>query len=264
MKIYRFLPNAREYAAVTKTLAGKWWPDGLDLGVVMQQLFPKRTDPWPHEDNRYDKYPPELSLSDFPAFALNVPVLSERALAALTCVGLVSDAVPMTVSGQPFFAVQPRVLPGVFDEENSRGLALPGGEVFHYYLRSFDVSKVTAEFFVIPKLQPFSELYITERLLGAAKAAGLTGLEYVELVYDEGGPVVPVYPAVARERITQYSYRRRLEWELLFWRAEFSCYDEAAIRDAVEGAVSAGLISFDYVRPDYRREAPAEAEVLDD
>lgn len=253
MKIYRFLPNARDYAAVTMTLAGKWWPDGIDLGGVMLKLFPKGPGPWPHEHNRYDKYPDELPLPDFPAFALNVPVLSERAAAALGCAGLVTDTVPMTVSGQPFFAVQPRVLPGVFDADKSRGLTLPGGEVFHYYLRSFDVSKVTAEFFVIPALQPFSELYVTERLLGAAEEAGLTGLEYVELVYDEEGPVVPVYPAVGREQITQFSYRRRMEWELLYWRGSFRCYDEDVIRDAIEGAVSAGIISFDYVRPDYKR-----------
>jgi hypothetical protein len=259
MKIYRFLPNARHYAVVTKTLVGQWWPDGIELGGVMRQLFPKGPGRWPHVNNCYNQYPPELPLSDFPAFALNVPVLSERALAALTSARLVSDAVPMTVSGLPFFALQPRVLPDVFDEGNSRGLTLSDGEVFHYYRRSFDVSKVTAEFFVIPKLQPFSDVYVTEQLLGAAEEAGLTGLEYAELVYDEGGPVVPVYPSVAREQIQQYTFRRRLEWELLYGRASFRCYEDEEIRDAVEGAVSAGLISFEYNRPDYRREPPAEA-----
>jgi hypothetical protein len=257
MKIYRYLPNAHEYAVVTMTLAGKWWPDGIDLGPVMQKLFPKGSGPWAHENNRYTKYPPELPLSDFPAFALNVPLVSERAAAVLACMGFISDPVPLTVSGQPFFAVQPQELPGVFDAANSRGLTLPGGEVFHYYQRSFDPSKVTAEFFVIPALQPFSDLYITERLLREVKALGLTGLEYVELVYDDG-PVVPVYPPVERERITQYSYRRRLEWELLYWRGSLRFYDEDVIRDAIEKAVSDGMISFDYVQPSYRRQASGE------
>ncbi|HWS90094.1 MAG TPA: hypothetical protein VN282_24205 [Pyrinomonadaceae bacterium] len=258
MKIYRFLPNARDYGVVTKTLAGRWWPDGIEMGRKMRELFPKLTDAWPHEGNRYDHDPEEVPLSDFPAFALNVPVVSRRAAEVLKRARLVSEFVPMTVSGEPFFAVQPQILPDVFDAERSRGLTFPNGEVFHYYLRSFDTSKVAAEFFAIPELQPFSDLYVTERLLREAEAAGLTGLEYVELVYDEDGPFVPVYPAEARARADEFTYRRRLEWELLYWRGSLRWYDEEVIDEAIGRALAAGLVSYVYVRPEYRRDAPPE------
>ncbi len=243
MKIYRFVPVAAGTAAVPKTLAERWWPDGIYFGQGLARMFPKGPH-WAHEGNRYEQYPEELALPDFPAFAFNVPLLSEKAAAVLRSAGLVDELVLVHVAGKPFFAVQYRKLPEVFRPESSEGLALPRGEIFHYYRRDFDSSQAVAEFFSLPPFGPFSDLYFTERLLAASQQAGLTGLEACELVYDNG-PVTVRYPKVDRASLPDGTLRRRLECELLYWRAAVLDYDERVIEDAIENAAVDGWISFD-------------------
>jgi hypothetical protein len=258
MQIFRFIPNAYNYPLIIRTLSGQWWPEGVDLGRFMNYLCPKSFGdyPWAHEGNCYLHEPSELELSDFPAFALHLPVISPYAADVLTSSGLISTPVPMTVSGRPFFAVQPALtllepnLPQPFVAEDSKGLAMSGGEIFHYYSRTFDVSRITKDFFTIPEFEPYSDLYITERLVDIAKAAGLTGLEYLELVYDNG-PLEPRYPTIDRSAIPSFTARRKLESELMEGRCSMLLYDTLATRDAVDSAVCSGYASFEYLQPKY-------------
>ena len=243
MKIYRFVPVAAGRAVVTKTLAERWWPDGINFGTGMARMLPKGPQ-WAHLGNRYRQYPEDQPLPDFPAFAFNVPLLSQKAAAILRSAGLVDELVLVHVADKPFFAVQYRKLPDVFRPDSSEGLALPRGEIFHFYRRDFDESKATAEFFSLPVFGPFTDLYFTERLLAVSQEAGLTGLESCELVYDNG-PVTVRYPKVDRALLPDGTLRRRLEWELLYWRAAVLDYDESVIRDAIENAAAEGWISFD-------------------
>lgn len=257
MKIYRFIPNAGEYRYLPRSLVGKWWPDGIDLGKAADKLYPKvlgdRPYPWPHEGNRFTSASEGRVLPDFPALSLNVPILSERAVSALSALGTVDTPAELTIDARRFFAAQPRRIPGVFREEASTGLAMPNGEIFFYDRRSFDVSKVDAEFFMIDALRPFSDLYVTDRLVTAAAAAGLTGLEYLELVFDEGGPVVPRYPRRDLAEIPEFTGRRELEYYLIDWRCSIWGYDDREIKDAVSAAVSQGSLSLEYVKPTYER-----------
>lgn len=227
-----------------RTRHGQWWPDGLDLGPFMPRLFPQSGDPWSHAGNQFNQYPSEAPLPDFPAFALNVPIVSPRAADVLRRAALISDAVPLTVSGAPHFAIQPQRSQNVFRPASSSGLTLPGGEIFHYHRRDFETAG--------PEFEPFSELYITERVLDQADAAGLTGLEYYGLVFDDG-PVEPVYPTVEQTAIPDLTVRRQLEYDLLYWRCSLWSYSKPQIEEAVKSAVARGVLSFDYVVPEYQR-----------
>lgn len=259
MRIYRFVPNAREFSYTPRSLAGKWWPDGIDLGEVPSRLFPKYLGevpyPWPHDGNQFSRDSDFRDFSDFPALSLNVPVMSERAVSALTSANIVLEPiVPMHVEGLRFFAIQPKRSPGVLRASASAGLIMPYGEVFFYYQRYFDVSAVNCEFFMLDELMPFSDLYVTERFVDAAKAAGLTGLEYLELVFDESGPVVPTYPAVERDKVSQFSVRLQLELDMISWRCAVWGYGESEAEDVTYAAISRGLIADDFVPPVYVRE----------
>ncbi len=234
MKIYRFVPQTLGYASIPKTVAGRWWPDGIEMGRAMNRIFPK-TSPAAHENNVYHRYPAHLQLTDFPAFALNLPIVSERAAGVLQSAGLANELVPLTVSDVPYFAVQPTKQPEAFLAESSEGLTLPGGDVFHYYRRNFDPAKVNGEFFPLAVLGPYSDLYVTERLVSVAREAGLTGLDSVELVYDDG-PLTVRYPPSKRPQISQIGARRSLEWELLYWRCFLWNHDDAIIRNVIERA----------------------------
>jgi len=246
MRIYRYIPGGKEYTGLARHLHGQWWPDGIDLGEVMRMLLPKAA-PWPHEGNRYVSWSSHFALPDFPAFALNVPVMSERAAAVLTEPGLIAKAVPMTVDGRLFFAIQPQSS-DAFRPALSAGLSLPGGEAFHYYKRHFDTASIAGEFFGIRPFLPFTDLYITDRLMERVRAAGLTGLEYSELVWDDG-PVEPVYQPVKRAQIPRFSIRRTLEYDLIANRCALWSYDADVVEEAIYGAVEEGRISFEYVQP---------------
>lgn len=243
MKIYRFVPTIAGHAVVPKTLVGRWWPDGIEMGTAMDHLFPK-TSLSAHPDNVYHQFPIDSQLTDFPAFALNVPLISEKAAAVLRSAGVTNNFVPITIDGKPYFAVLYGRIPGIFRSESSEGLALPGGEVFHYYRRDFDTSKTTTEFFSLPVFGPFSDLYFTERLMDVVASAELSGLESSELVYDNG-PLTVRYPPIDRTCLPQGTFRQRMESELLYWRCSLANYDAAVIQEALESAAADGWISFD-------------------
>jgi hypothetical protein len=255
MKLYRFIPNTRDYRSLSRHLIGRWWPDGIDLGEFIDELYPRPADgTWPHEGNRFESGPEGKALSDFPALALNVPLLSERAAGALRGLSGLELAAELTIDGQRFFGAQPRPSPGAFREAASSGLAMPNGEVFFYYRRSFDVAKIEAEFFQTDALDPFSDLYVTDRLVSAATAAGLTGLEYLELVFDEEGPVVPRYPRRDVGDLWMVPPGRgKMEYFLIEWRCTMGAYDQGEIRDAFLRAVAEGYIAVEDMRPAYER-----------
>lgn len=259
MKIYRFIPNTRRYRRVARSLVGnKWWPDGINLGRVADKLFPKvlpdaPSVAWPYEGNQFDGIPDELPFSDFPALTLNVPILSERAARSLVALGTVDVRASMTVDGERFLVVQPQPAPGALQAARSIGTATPDGEVLFYYARCFDTSRIHAEFFTIDELSPFSDLYVTDRLVTAATEAGLTGLEYIELVFDEEGPVVPVYPSVPRDQIHSHFGRGRMEAEILAWRCEVLGYADSYVEEVCVEAFSSGRLSFKDQVPTYTR-----------
>ena len=259
MKIYRYIPDDAHYRYVPRNMVGlQWWPDGIDLGR-MQLFRPKSSregGTWAYEGNCFDAYPKELSLSDFPALTLNIPIVSARALEVLSSATTLGAATAMTVDEAPYFVVQPKVIPGVFDTKGSTGLVMPEGQTFFYYRRVFDVSKVDSEFFMIKEQFPYSDLYITDRFVSAASAAGLTGTDYFELVFDEEGPVVPIYPGETLPNIRDsLDWRGRLELEyfLIHRRCEDWVYDEDPIERATCDAVARGYVSSGYKKPTYTR-----------
>jgi hypothetical protein len=128
---------------------------------------------------------------------------------------------------------------------------MPRGEVYLYHARVFEPDRIPGEFFTIPQFEPFSELYVTERLVELARSQGLTGLEYLELVFDDG-PIVPHYPPAPPTS----SFRAELELELIRGRCDLMSYSSTEIDAAFEAAVSAGYLARDFVAPEYRRSAP--------
>ena len=58
MKIYRFTPRIAGYAHPWRSVAGRWWPDGIELGPAMDQTHDMSSyGIRPHADRRYDRSP---------------------------------------------------------------------------------------------------------------------------------------------------------------------------------------------------------------
>lgn len=256
MKIYRFTPRIEGYAHPWRSVAGRWWPPGIDLGPAMDEVHDMSS--WgirPHADARYDRSPEELATSDFPVLSLQVPVVSERAAEKLgfhPARGLENDWMdlggrvhPIRIGGDRYFAVQPlltaRGEPGPFVPEASSGIALPNGEIVHYHTRMFDPDRLRGEFFTIPAHQPYAETYVTEAFVDRARSAGLSGLDDLELVFD-GAPIAPRHPAPPPEALERPSYRRDLEWELFQGRGALWSYLDDELRAAFRRAVLDGLL----------------------
>ncbi|HEU5056518.1 MAG TPA: hypothetical protein VFU21_08325 [Kofleriaceae bacterium] len=245
MKIYRFTPRIEGHAHPWRSVAGRWWPDGIDLGPAMAGLHDLSSHGIrPHADGRYDRSPEELATSDFPVLSLQVPVVSQRAAEALA-LELAGRLRPIRIGGEPFFAVQPllavRGEPHAFLPEQSSGIRLSGGEVVHYHTRAFDPSRLRGEFFTLPAHEPFAETYVTEVVIERARAAGLTGLEDVELVFDDG-PIAPRHTPPAPAALERPSYRQELEWELFKGRGSLWSYLDDELSAAFRAAVLAGLL----------------------
>ena len=261
MRIYRYVPDGRHHASLFRTHSMKWWPDGIDLGSAMSRRYPRHWPwphiPWPHEGNDYDKEPERLALPDFPVLSLMVPVVSPRAARLLTDLGP-TQTVPVVVGGEPFLAVQPlltKVRPDLsraFVAEASRALTLPAGRPFLYYARVFEPAKIPGEFFTIPEFEPYSDLYVTERLVDRAREAGLTGLDYLELVFDDDGPVIPRDPRVAPKAIPRSTYREELEREVLEGRCGWLPSD-VLTKTACDAAVCDGYVAYEFIAPTYER-----------
>lgn len=257
MKIWRFVPNARDYATLMHAHTCRWWPQGIDLGRLMEAELPKThgSGTWVHEGNRYQRIPSDRPLGDFPTLALQVPVLSPRAADLLHAAGLILPPVTVSVSDAICYAVQPLMtsvmpnLPHAFVPERSKAIDLTGDGLVPLYLeRTFDESCIPGEFFTIPELEPYSDLYVTERLVALARSANLTGLEFLELVYDDG-PVPLRYAPVSRGEVPEIGSRRKLESELLTGRCLLYVIDEPACEEALIRAVCNGYLTFDWRPP---------------
>ena len=254
MRIYRFTPRIEGHAHPWRSVAGRWWPDGIELGPAMDGLHDLSSyGVRPHADARYDRSPPELATSDFPVLSLQVPVVSERAAERLGFhpergggrADLARRVRPLWIGDERFFAVQPllaaRGEPDAFLPEASSGIQLAGGEVIHYHTRAFDPARVRGEFFTIPAHEPFAETYVTGGFVDRARAAGLTGLEDLELVFD-GAPVPPRHAPPPAAALARPSYRQELEWELFKGRGSLMSYLDGELRAAFERAVLDGLL----------------------
>jgi hypothetical protein len=257
MRIYRFTPTTSGFAHPWRSVAGRWWPPGIELGPAMDQLHDMSS--WgvrPHADGRYDRSPEEQATSDFPVLSLQVPVVSERAAEKLgfhpersldgDWLDLAGRLRPIWIGGDRFFAVQPLLAaPGEsngFLPEASSGIALPGGEIVHYHTRAFEPDRLPGEFFTIPAHQPYAETYVTEALVDRALAAGLSGLERLELVFD-GAPVAPGHTPPPPGSLERPRYRQELEWELFKGRGALWSYLDDELAAAFRRAVLEGLLA---------------------
>jgi hypothetical protein len=253
MRIYRFVPDIEGHAHARRSGAGPWWPPGIDLGPWMQRAHDMSS--WglgPH-DGRYARAPEELAPSDFPILSLQVPVMSERATEQLGAhlernafwPELASRLRPMWIGEQRFFAVQPllavRGEPNAFVPEASEGIRLPGGEVVHYHTRAFEPSRLRGEFFTIPTHEPYAETYVTEAFVDRARNAGLTGIDHLELVFDDR-PIRPWHTPPPLAALDNPTFRQTLEWELFRDRGYLHGYFESDLKVAFREAVLHGLL----------------------
>ena len=118
---------------------------------------------------------------------------------------------------------------------------MPRGEVLHYHTRMFEPSRVRGEFFTIPEHEPYAETYVTEAFVDRARAAGLTGLEDLELVFD-GTPIPPHHQPPPPESLDDRGYRQELEWELFIGRGSVWHYLDRELEEAFRSAVLDGLL----------------------
>ena len=248
MRIYRYIPDAGKYRRYYfMQLSYKWWPDGIDLGPRAERTYARSYDGevWAYEGNNFPVGGRNAPYSDFPALSLNVPALSPRALDALRPMPGLEKVVAIHIGEADFFAVQPPVLEAL-DPERSEGIFTPRGEPLFYTKRWFDENLVTADLFWVSALMPISDVYVTERFVDAALAHGLTGLDYLELVWD-GAPVVARYPPTrkhidAREFLEQAQLLARRDAHRRFT-------DDPEYNQIVEQMIADGYLPLEYVHP---------------
>ncbi len=205
------------------------------------------------QDGRYRRSPDELAPSDFPLLSLQVPVVSEHAAERLgfhperggDWAGLASRLRPIWIGEERFFAVQPllsvRGEPHAFVPEASIGIQMPRGDVIHYHTRMFEPGRLRGEFFTIPEHEPYAETYVTEAFVDRARGAGLTGLEDLELVFDDA-PIPPHHQPPPPEALDRPRYRQELEWELFKGRGFLEHYHPGELEAAFRRAVLDGLL----------------------
>lgn len=253
MKIYRFVPDIAGHAHVRHFHGGPWWPPGIDLGRMIDRLYDLSALGIGPHDGRYERSPEELEPSDFPILNLQLPVMSERAAERLGAhperLGhwpeLASRLRPMSIGKQRFFAVQPllsvRGEAHAFLPEASEGIRLPRGEIVHYHTRAFEPSRLRGEFFTIPAHEPFAETYVTERFVDRARGCGLTGLDHLELVFDDR-TIPPRHTPPPADALDRPTFRHELEWDLFRERGFLDSYVEEELAAAFRAAVLDGLL----------------------
>jgi hypothetical protein len=251
VKIFRFIPDLKKYAHPWRSVSGRWWPEGIELGRWMD--YAHGWDPTPPENNQYGHSPDELPLADFPWLSLQLPVVSDRAAQRLGIhpehdprdTALAARLRPMLIGQHRFFAIQPlfavRDEPHAFVAEASQGIALPNGEIAHYHTRVFEPSRVHGEFFTIPAHEPYAETYVTDAFVDRAREAGLTGIDHLELVFDDG-PIAPAYPPATQRDLDDPTYRHKEEWLLFGERGNMLSYSDRELRPVFARAVLDGLI----------------------
>jgi hypothetical protein len=140
---------------------------------------------------------------------------------------------------QPLLAV--RGEPNAFVPEASLGIRLSGGEVVHYHTRMFEPSRLRGEFFTIPAHEPYAETYLTEAFVDRARSAGLTGIDHLELVFDDG-PIAPRHTPPPAAALDHPTFRQTLEWELFRDRGYLYSYFKEDLEAAFRSAVLEGLL----------------------
>lgn len=86
-----------------------------------------------------------------------------------------------------------------------------------------------------------------------ATQAGLAGLEHIELVFDEEGPIVPSYPSAPRAEVHTFWKRGKMEAEMICWRSWMWAYSMKDIDEACLDLFSTGRLSFADRLPTYSR-----------
>ena len=222
MKIYRYIPNTINHGVITKPIDQKWWPLGIDLGHQMDHLYEGLSDNTsPNTLKHYPFDEHQLPLSDFPALALNLPLVSARAVEALKRHGVEGNYQQVEVGDQLFYAVQTYTNDELFDWDQSDSVNVGNIPLF-FHKRVFNTDAITGEFFTLPDFA-FSDVYITEKLLQICEQEKLTGLEQVELVYGESGPVIPHYVQESEPNLQSLNPRAQLEMEIIEWRCSYYC-----------------------------------------
>lgn len=243
MNIYRYVPDGRHYRGMDVGYGDRFWPEGIELGSSAEQEFPKGIGGgrWWLEGNRYESTPGSTgSLADFVATTMNIVVLQSRAFQAL---GNFASSVNVTVDDLPAVALQLPCL-DVVSVEESTFVSGPEGEPLFWNRLAFHEKSVTDDLFWISSSMPFSYVYMTEAFVQKSKSLGLTGLDYVELVWD-GRPRELSYPPI-RSAGSRNGYRYYLETNFIMSRAAMMGYFSNDIEPILSTALKSGLLPWAY------------------
>lgn len=241
MKIYRYVPDGRQFRSMRVSYNDRFWPQGIDLGKRADQEFPRGLTKagWWLEGNQFRSYEATQPLADFVATTMNIVTVTERAVEAIG-----GKKVAVTTDGAPAFAIELPRLQGVIDLDASRAVVSDGQPLFWYHYK-FRPEHITADAFWLEEAMPFSYVFLTERIVEKAHASGWTGLDYVELVWDGTAAVELAYPPVTHVR-QQTGYRYHLEESFVLARAAMVGQMTDEVHPILEQAMAKGRFPASY------------------
>lgn len=225
------------------TYVDRFWPDGIDLGGTTARDFPKGLDgaQWFLDGNRYrSRSGSPKSLADVVATTMNVLIVRERAAA------LFGDDLkrPVIVDDEAAAALQLPIADNAIDVARSSGVAAPEGQSLFWTSLEFRPENVQADVFWLREEMPFSYVYMTQEFVDRARNAGVTGLDQIELVWDNGACPLR-YPPV-REIHEKSGYRYYLEIPFILVRASTYGYMDDEIHPILDAAMASGLLPTRY------------------
>lgn len=222
----------------------RFWPEGIELGRDAELEFPKGISGtrWWLEGNRYHSAQGDNSpLADVVATTMNILVVQARAADAC---GLAGRQVSVTVDDVAATAFQLPELEAVVDFDQSDAIRGPEGEPLFWNRLEFIPQRITHDAFWLKEDMPFSYIYMTEAFVTRAKSMGLTGLDYLEPVWD-GSACELSYDAL-KSVGARNGYRYYLETNFLLARAAMFGHLSGDIHPILDEALALGRFPWRY------------------
>jgi len=214
VRIYRFVPDDRGFRSFVPDMFRRWWPEGLSMPRTVERMYLGAG------PAVFAGYPDFWPIGDLAHYHLLLPAWSDRADRVLGGLEGIAERTTAQFDGERLHVVRPVWVEHAIDLDQSEVIAAPTGEVLAFAQRQFRPQVIQHDVFWAGPM-PYPDVYVSDRFVQAAHAAGLTGAGRLALVWDDG-PCGPPYPPTEPGPHALDYPSLRLELALLHLRGELA------------------------------------------